>query len=486
VRLFPLSTMAYQMAAARALRFIAGVFAACVATSGSAQVASNAPPRAALVIANAEYVTPADRLVGPARDADIVSKALVRAGFSVAVVRNASAQQMEAAVNTLADQLKQAGPASVGLVYYAGHGGADRAKRANFLAPVDVANVGSTDLATRGYPVEAIFKRLAYLDERPAIVVVIDACRSTSGNPATTASPLLDPPDPGRGFLVSHSTGQGQVASDSSSFAEAFSNFIGQPGLTLEQAFDAIRRDVSGRNSGQLPNHKSGLVAKVCLAGCSDLASTRGKYAGNPVLLKTIQGDVEKLTADLERLQARQRCANGYGTLIDLNNSALTALRSGDSETAGGTWELVLQRGSVISAVLTSLDRAAESIQRTEESRSTNMTRYARTEFQRLARTYDRLISALASESQKNAKQESELKAMRDLHEVAAKLAADSNYRAAADTMVDAINMGLSIEVSFKRRNNTQIEKINWEERFPPLKLPAIDPRTMFANTPCR
>ena len=449
-----------------------------------------AEPRIALVIANAEYATPADRLTGPPRDADIVVKALQGAQFKVTLLRNATAAQMQAAVDGFANELKQGGPAAIGLLYYAGHGGADRSHFANYLLPVDVANVGSADYAARGYPVEAIFKRLSYLDERQAIAIVIDACRSTGSGGASGGPFMVDPPDPGRGFLLAHSTGQGHPASDSSVFAEAFAKSIAQPGLTLEQVFDAVRRDVSAKNAAQLPTHKSGLVAKVCLGGCSEGASPRGKFTSNATLMQATQADAQRLIDGLERQHAREHCADGYGTLLELHGSALAALRAGDAETAGGTWEQVLQRGSMISAILTTIERTTESTRQAEEMRKANTLRSEQTSYERLERDFERRELPNAAKAVRSPRLESDFGRMQALRAEATRLAADSKFLEAANKMVEAINLGRTIEEEGNNRSSarSRLEPIApRSDRMTPIKtMSPADLKRMFPNSPCR
>lgn len=463
----------------RYLLFLTCAFTAPAAVSAEA-------PRFALVIANAEYTTPADRLTGPARDADLVVKALRGAHFRVNLVRNATVAQMQAAVDSFANELKQGGPAAIGLLYYAGHGGADRNRYANYLLPVDVANIGSADYAARGYPVEAIFKRLSYLDERPAITIIIDACRSTSGGTASGGPFMVDPPDPGRGFLLAHSTGQGHAASDSSVFAEAFAKSIAQPGLTLEQALDAVRREVSAKNPAQLPNHKSGLVAKVCLGGCVDSSAARGKFANNTTLLQATQADAQRLIESLERQRAREFCADGYGTLLELHGSALAALRAGDAETAGGTWEQVLQRGNMITAVVSMIDRTSESARQLEEIRRAHDIQSARTSYERFERNFDRDELPRATKGARGPKLENDLKRMQALRAEAVQLAADSKFLEAAQKMVDAINLGRAIDQEGNNRPSprSQVEL----RRSTTTSVRTVTPaemKKMFPNSPC-
>lgn len=254
------------------------MFLCGVAGFASAQTASVSAtsPRVALVIANSRYVEPTDALPGARRDGQTMQKALESVGFKVALVENATKAQMESAVRAFQRDLRNAGPAAVGFFYYAGHGTADRRRQDNFLLPVDLAGVASEDVDIRGLGVRWITDLLRGLDERPAIAIVIDACRSVSeptrggGTSASGQMGMLDPDEiSDRGYLVAHSTGKGQIASDAGHFAEALAGKLVTRGLSLDQVFELVRQDVAAKTRVQMPTFRSSLVAKVCLAGCA-------------------------------------------------------------------------------------------------------------------------------------------------------------------------------------------------------------------------
>jgi len=76
-----------------------------------------AEPRLALVIGNGAYSTAPLR--NAVNDARTVDRALRSVGFEVIRIENATKQQMERGIRQLAERLT---PATVSLVYYAGHG----------------------------------------------------------------------------------------------------------------------------------------------------------------------------------------------------------------------------------------------------------------------------------------------------------------------------------------------------------------------------
>jgi len=73
--------------------------------------------RVALVIGNGAYAS--NTLKNPPNDADDVAAALKASGFEVSLVKDASLEAMDRAVNDFSASLKGAG---TGLFYYAGHG----------------------------------------------------------------------------------------------------------------------------------------------------------------------------------------------------------------------------------------------------------------------------------------------------------------------------------------------------------------------------
>lgn len=403
--------------------------------------------RIALVIANSEYITPADRLPGPVRDAITVAKALKAANFTVLEVRNSTVAQMKAAIKQFAGELKRAGPTSIGLVYYAGHGAADRRRGENYLLPVDMPDITNADYGKQGYAVEDLLDQLRSLDQRAAIALVIDACRTPAGASSGAARTLSDPHDPGLGFLVAHSTGQGRPASDSSLYADSFARLIGQPGLALESVFDEVRKEVAAKNHGQLPVHKSGLVEKVCLGGCASGSGAAGKYASNPTLLKIMRGDSERLIAEMERLKASERCKGPYDAMVQLHDSALKAMGQGDPDTAGGTWEQVVQRGTMIAPLLRSVHQSSESLSAmTEETRNSHELRVAKGFYDRHDRDFERRYYPRASKWARTAKLEADLSRMARMRDEASRLAGENRYQEAANLLVDAINFGKELE----------------------------------------
>lgn len=287
----------------------------------AAAAQDSTPPRIGLVIANAAYAQAGESLPGARRDGRTVKDALEQVGFRVTLVVDATKPQMEASIKAFQRALRDAGPTAVGLIYYAGHGSADSARSDNYLLPVDIDSIASPEIASRGLGVRWITDLLRLGDPRPAVAVVIDACRSVAPEPgrgaasprgsAARAMHMIEPDElPDRGYLVAFSTSQGLVASDSGHFAEALAAKLVSRGLTLDQVFEQVRQDVATRTK-QLPTFRSTLVAKVCLGGCEAAARTDALAVLKAAIAERGVGDVGQIAA-IQQLTRDGRSLAGF------------------------------------------------------------------------------------------------------------------------------------------------------------------------------
>ena len=159
---------------ARALRFgLALTLAASLAGCVSVAPGAKSPPRLALVIGNAAYEN-ARPLNNPVHDAEDMCRALRDLGF-VATCRTNVATRAE--FGALVDEyVSRLGPATVGVVYYAGHG--VQINGANFLVPTkgQSAGAGASPLSAL-FGLDELFERLR---ERPSRlnIIMLDACRT--------------------------------------------------------------------------------------------------------------------------------------------------------------------------------------------------------------------------------------------------------------------------------------------------------------------
>ncbi|MHC6225144.1 caspase family protein [Pseudomonas sp. X10] len=239
----------------------------------------------ALIVANANYANPADRLTGPLRDAETLRQTLTQLGFTVETEENADLEGLKQARKRFQDLLQNAGPNAIGLFYYAGHGGAPSNANDNYLIPIEVESIATLDFAQQALSLGDLLKPLRINQPDGAtVLVVIDACRTLEQprsrgatstptleqtTPALQAVPLREPE---RGFLVALSTSQGLPASDDGTYARTLATKLATPGLSLSQVFDEVRYSLQA-NSNQLPVAVSKLE-KICLVSCEGAVKT--------------------------------------------------------------------------------------------------------------------------------------------------------------------------------------------------------------------
>ncbi len=218
--------------------------------------------RMALVIGNATYqsVTP---LRNPANDTKVVTELLSGAGFEVVSAADLSQAEMRAVVDDFAAKIREKGPDTVALVYYAGHG--LQVDGENFLVPVDASVTSAADVATQAVRLADVMKVLESAPSRVRIVI-LDACRNNPfdvlGDAGGRGLAIVDAPT---GSIVAYSTAPGTEALDGkgahSPYAAAFKKTIKQPGLPIEQFFKRVRRLVHESTDGkQTPWESSSLT----------------------------------------------------------------------------------------------------------------------------------------------------------------------------------------------------------------------------------
>jgi len=217
-------------------------FLVLAALAASAQAAL--PRRSALVVGNGAYAS--NPLRNPPNDAEDVAAALKDSGFEVTLIKDASLEVLEMAVNDFAARLKGADTA---LFYYAGHGVA--VDGMNYLIPVspridDVASVKS-----RAVAVDAVVGRMEATGVRTTLVF-LDSCRdnpfpgaSRSGTRglAVVAAPKTV------NSLIAYATSPGDVAQDGTGrngvFSGALIKQIREPGLELTVMMRNIKAEVA-------------------------------------------------------------------------------------------------------------------------------------------------------------------------------------------------------------------------------------------------
>ncbi len=237
-----------------------------------------AETRIALVIGNARY---ADRpLTNPVNDARLMEATLVRLGFKVDRLENATLDDMTHALRAF---LPKASSADVSLFYYAGHG--VQVSDRNYLIPVDNGNLElETQLPKQA--LDATAHIVEALDRRGGSgklsVVILDACRSSKVKSSERGftSGLAEPARKPEGMLLAFSTNPGQIARDNperpnSRYTESLVEAMRIPGFEVKSVFarvrDTIATETRDSKKPQTPwFHSSASSIDFCFARAPD------------------------------------------------------------------------------------------------------------------------------------------------------------------------------------------------------------------------
>ena len=242
------------------------LFAALILLAGLAAAApmarADTEKRIALVIGNDAYAT-LGNLRNAGGDAAAMGEKLQGLGFETVSVRNADRAALLKALRGFRD--KAAG-AALALVYYAGHG--IQAGGENYLLPIDIDVQDELDLPLAALPLANLVDQLHAAGAKRSLII-LDACRD---NPlvkrfADTAKGAGRDASAGRGLavvgktptetVVWFSADAGQVAADGagrhSPFAGALLAALDQPGLSTDDVFRAVARDLAKGGQAQTP-----------------------------------------------------------------------------------------------------------------------------------------------------------------------------------------------------------------------------------------
>ena len=234
---------------------------------------AHAEKRIALVIGNSDYekTNRAGELIwhlpNPQNDAQLMDTTLSRLGFNVTLGLNLSEQEMEKAFRRHALRLKAAGPDSVGVLYYAGHGIESRG--ANYLIPIDADMSTEQDVWAGAPSLNDVLALIAGSGNR-ANYIILDACRNNPlpsigrmSRRGLAVSHIVD----GDGLLTAYATAPGLKASDgrgvNSPYTRALAKVMPREGLRAEQMFKHVAQRVWRTSGGkQRPFFNSGLIGR--------------------------------------------------------------------------------------------------------------------------------------------------------------------------------------------------------------------------------
>ncbi len=227
-----------------------------LAAGESRKTVAKAAPRLALVIGNANYVR-LGRLSNPGRDARLIAEKLQQLGFDVTLGADRDLKGMTSDIEDFARKIRERGPETVAVVYYAGHGVENDS--VNYLVPVNADIKKRTDIAPQSVSVKRIADRLSAAGNQLNILIV-DACQD---NPfpqgvAPSATVGLVPMGAVFGVFIASSTGSGKIAFDgedgNSPYTRALGEAMTAPGEKLEDVFKSVRRQVRlATSEAQIP-----------------------------------------------------------------------------------------------------------------------------------------------------------------------------------------------------------------------------------------
>lgn len=288
------------------------------------QTTQKGEKRVALVVGNGDYRY-VDPLKNPPNDAQGLTTALSQLGFTVIHEENLDKKRMEQSLRQFARELQGA---SLGLFFYAGHGG--RYQQENFLISVNA------DFKSRGKTLEneliALNSVLKVMEQAnvPTKIIILDACRD---NPFKNKGLVEVKPRASYngGTFIAYSTQPGNVAEDgegyNSPYVESLLKLIHQPNKPIEVLFRNVRTEVKRKTQGrQIPWDESSLEGgDLCLAGCfasegkteNDYCTTKlgsGLYQGQCQNgLPHGQGVMKYSTGEYYEGRFENGLRNGYG-----------------------------------------------------------------------------------------------------------------------------------------------------------------------------
>jgi uncharacterized caspase-like protein len=234
-----------------------------------------AEKRLALVVGNNAY--PTAPLQNPVNDAKAMAQSLEAAGFTVILRLDARQSDLLAALREFGNQLKDGGPGTAGLFYFAGHG--MQIKGRNFLIPVGANIEHEDEVSYQALDAQAVMDKMESAGNGTNIVI-LDACRNNpfarSFRSSRQGLAQMDAPV---GTLVAFSTAPGSVAADSGAgggnglYTAHLLRAIQRPGQKVEDVFKQVRLAVL-RESGnrQVPWEASSLIGDFYFRAPSETA----------------------------------------------------------------------------------------------------------------------------------------------------------------------------------------------------------------------
>lgn len=202
----------------------------------------------ALIIGNGDYQN-ASLLKNPTNDAEDISGILIRSGFDVITLKDASFREMKERLREFEDKSKDFN--GVSMFFFAGHG--VEVDGENYLIACDTEVRNKADIETTALSLNEVIRRMEPEDNiTRTSIIILDACRD---NPFQRkwrgANQGLAPVYAPRGTLLAFSTSPGQYASDGDGrnglYTESLLKHIEEPDLPIETMFKRVRNTLGAK-----------------------------------------------------------------------------------------------------------------------------------------------------------------------------------------------------------------------------------------------
>ena len=112
-------------------------------------------------------------------------------------------------------KLNAAGAGAIGLLYYSGHGAAERDTNINYLIPVDAREPGTSSFWDESVKLDDVLKLLDGA-RAAAKFVIFDACRNELQLPTKDTSKGLVPISEQQGMFIAYASAPGRTAGHAS------------------------------------------------------------------------------------------------------------------------------------------------------------------------------------------------------------------------------------------------------------------------------
>jgi uncharacterized caspase-like protein len=228
--------------------------------------------RIAVLIGNRSYDASVGVLKNPHNDIAVVGEALTKQGFEVLPpIKDARRSAILGGVRDLVRKLNAAGAGAIGLLYYSGHGAAERDTNINYLIPVDAREPGTSSLWDESVKLDDVLKLLDGA-RAAAKFVIFDACRNELQLPTKDTSKGLVPISEQQGMFIAYASAPGRTASDrgdkSGPYAAALAAELAKPGIDHLSLFQNVKEAVYAASGGTQQPWESGSIFLVWYRHC--------------------------------------------------------------------------------------------------------------------------------------------------------------------------------------------------------------------------